>query len=438
MVKGSFDLKATALPSLLTKRQVIARSKAQVGIRPNRERLMRSLSEMAAIGLQPDGSVCRRGFSAEDVAGRALLARWMDEAGLQVRIDTAGNLIGRLQGLDPDRPALMTGSHLDTVPTGGRFDGVLGVLAGLEVCRSLQDNSIRLQHDLELIAFADEEWTMVGCKGMAGTASFDPKAYATSNREPIEDNLARIGGHWPSLASARLADDACAAFLELHVEQGGVLEQRGDAIGVVEGVVGQRRFSIQVDGQPNHAGTTPMTLRQDALVAASRIVLAVESMAREHPGDPVATVGRLEVWPNAANVVPGSVALTVDLRDVNSVVLDQLVAELMKQVERIGAETGCPIQLEPQFEVEPTAAAGGVMAAIISAAEDLGLSHSQLPSRASHDAQEIGRRWSMGMIFVPSRGGLSHSAKEFTSDDQCWAGAAVLLGTLRRLDRELP
>jgi N-carbamoyl-L-amino-acid hydrolase len=252
MVKGSFDLKATALPSLLTKRQVIARSKAQVGIRPNRERLMRSLSEMAAIGLQPDGSVCRRGFSAEDVAGRALLARWMDEAGLQVRIDTAGNLIGRLQGLDPDRPALMTGSHLDTVPTGGRFDGVLGVLAGLEVCRSLQDNSIRLQHDLELIAFADEESTMVGCKGMAGTASFDPKAYATSNREPIEDNLARIGGHWPSLASARLADDACAAFLELHVEQGGVLEQRGDAIGVVEGVVGQRRFSIQVDGQPNH------------------------------------------------------------------------------------------------------------------------------------------------------------------------------------------
>ena len=278
---------------------------------------------------------------------------------------------------------------------------------------------------------------MVGCKGIAGTASFDPKAYATSNREPIEDNLARIGGHWPSLASARRADDACAAFLELHVEQGGVLEQRGDAIGVVEGVVGQRRFSIQVDGQPNHAGTTPMTLRQDALVAASRIVLAVETMARQHPGDPVATVGRLEVWPNAANVVPGSVALTVDLRDVNSVVLDQLVAELMQQVERIGAETGCPIQLEPQFEVEPTAAADGVMAAIVYAAEDLGLSHSHLPSRASHDAQEIGRRWPMGMIFVPSRGGLSHSSKEFTSDEHCWAGAAVLLGTLQRLDREL-
>ena len=437
-MRRSFDLKATALPSLLTKRQVTARSKSQVGVRPNRERLMGSLAEMAAIGMQPDGSVCRRGFSAEDVQGRALLARWMNEAGLQVRIDTAGNLIGRLRGLDPDRPALMTGSHLDTVPTGGRFDGVLGVLAGLEACRSLQEHNIRLQHDLELIVFADEESTMVGCKGMAGTASPDPSDYATSNREPIEDNLARIGGHWPSLASACRPDDMCAAFIELHVEQGGVLEQRGDAIGVVEGVVGQRRFSIQVDGQPNHAGTTPMTLRQDALVAASRIVLAVEAMARQHPGDPVATIGRLEVWPNAANVVPGSVALTVDLRDVSSAVLDQLVAELMQQVERIGVETGCPIQLEPQFEVAPTAAAGGVMAAIASAAKDLGLSFSQLPSRASHDAQEIGRRWPMGMIFVPSRGGLSHSAKEFTSDEQCWAGTAVLLETLQRLDRDLP
>ena len=425
------------MPSLLSNRPVIATPESQLGELPDRERLMGSLDQMAAIGLQPDGSVCRRGFSVEDVQGRALLTSWMKDAGLQVRVDTAGNLIGRLSGLDPALPALVTGSHLDTVPTGGRFDGVLGVLAGLEACRCLQDNGIRLRHDLDLVVFADEESTMVGCKGMAGTASKDPAAYATSNREPIADNLARIGGHWPSLASARRPDHACAAFLELHVEQGGVLEQRGDLIGVVEGVVGQRRFTIKVDGQPNHAGTTPMTLRQDALAAASRIVLAVEQMARQHPGDPVATVGRLEVWPNAANVVPGSVTLTVDLRDVDSAVLDQLVAELMQQVERVGVETGCPIQLDPQFDVEPTGADPAVMAAIIAAADDLGFSHSTLPSRASHDAQEIGRRWPMGMIFVPSRGGLSHSAKEFTSDEQCWAGAAVLLKTLQRLDRDL-
>ena len=309
-----------------------------------------------------------------------------------------------------------------------------GVLAGLEACRALQDQGLRLRHGIELIAFADEESTMVGYKGLTGTASDDPGSYATSNGQPIQDNLARIGGHWPSLASARRSDEAYAAFLELHVEQGGVLEQRGDAIGVVEGVVGQRRFSINVKGQANHAGTTPMGLRQDALVAASRIVLAVEAMASRHPGDPVATVGRLEVWPNAANVVPGSVSMTVDIRDLSPAVLDQVVSSLEAELERIFNATGCPIRLEPQFQVEPTPADAMVMSTIASVATDLGLNWSGLPSRASHDAQEIGRRWPMGMIFVPSRDGLSHSAAEFTSDRQCVDGVAVLLETIQRLD----
>ena len=211
---------------------------------------------MASIGAKPDRSVCRRGFSPEDVQGRDLLAHWMKQLGMQVRVDAAGNLIGRLEGLDPHRPALVTGSHLDTVPTGGRFDGALGVLAGLEACRALQDQGLRLRHGIELIAFADEESTMVGCKGLAGTACGDPESYATSNGQPIQDNLARIGGHWPSLASARRSDESYAAFLELHVEHVVVLDQRGDAIGVVEGVVGQRRFSINVKGQANHAGTS--------------------------------------------------------------------------------------------------------------------------------------------------------------------------------------
>ena len=401
---------------------------------PNRARLIQSLDQMASIGLQADGSVCRRGFSATDVQGRDQLAAWMKESGMQVRVDTAGNLIGRLEGQDSALPVLMTGSHLDTVPTGGRFDGVLGVLAGLEVARALKDAGLQLRHSLEVVAFADEESTMVGCKGMAGTASAEPTAYATSNGEPIDVNLKRIGGHWPALASARRSDQAVAAFLELHVEQGAVLEHRGDAIGVVEGIVGQRRFSIQVEGQANHAGTTPMTLRKDALAAASRVVLAVESIAQQHPGDPVATVGRLEVWPNAANVVPGSVSMTVDIRDLSPAVLDQLVSSLEAELERISTATGCPIRLEPQFQVEPTPADAMVMSTIASVATDLGLNWSGLPSRASHDAQEIGRRWPMGMIFVPSRDGLSHSAAEFTSDRQCVDGAAVLLETIQRLD----
>ena len=392
---------------------------------------------MATIGTNSDGSVCRRGFSQKDVEARILLSGWMTEAGLSVRIDSAGNLIGRLEGTAQGLPALVTGSHIDTVPTGGRYDGVLGVLAGLEVARTLQSSGHALQHPLEVIAFADEESTMVGCKGMSGTASNDPSSFVTSNGKPIEDNLLAIGGDWSALASARRSDDAIAAFVELHVEQGGVLETRGDVIGMVDGVVGQKRFTVVIEGQANHAGTTPMNQRQDALTAAARVVLAVEQMASEHPGDPVATVGRLQVWPNAANVVPGSVQLTVDLRDLDPAVLDQLTDALMNALERIGESSGCAIQLDPQFEVAPTPADRTVKQAIAASAQSHGFKASSLPSRASHDAQEIGRRWPMGMIFVPSRGGFSHSAAEFTEPSRCLAGTQVLLDTLRRLDRTL-
>lgn len=278
---------------------------------------------------------------------------------------------------------------------------------------------------------------MVGCKAMAGSASPDQGDYTCSNGEPIARNLARLGGDWERLASAQRGDAEIAAFLELHVEQGALLEQRGDAIGVVTGVVGQRRFTIRISGQANHAGTTPMERRQDALVAAAQVVLAVQQLALAHPGEPVATVGRLEVWPNAANVVPGQVQLSVDLRDLDPMVLAQLEQRLRERLDAIAAGSGCAITLEPQFRVEPTPADAAVMAAIRDSACALGLRHSTLPSRASHDAQEMGRRWPMGMIFVPSHRGLSHSAAEFTSLEQCLAGTAVLLATLLRLDQLL-
>ena len=406
-------------------------------LRSDADWLQWSIEQLALLGAQDDGSVCRRGFTKADCEGRQRVARWMEEAGLSIRVDAAGNLIGRWDGEEPGLPALVTGSHIDTVPTGGHFDGALGVLAGLDVVRTLKASGRRLRHPLEVIAFADEESTMVGCKGMAGTASFDPADYTTSNGEPIAVNLERIGGHWPSLASARRDDESIAAFLELHVEQGSVLESRGDAIGVVDGVVGQRRFSIRITGQANHAGTTPMDLRKDALVTAAEVVLAIETLAIRHPGDPVATVGRLQVWPNAANVVPGSVEMTVDLRDLSPQVLEELVDGLMQNLETIGERRQCSIAIEPQFEVAPTPADALVIEAVAASAAELGFSYSHLPSRASHDAQELGRRWPMGMIFVPSRGGLSHSAAEFTSAEQCRSGTAVLLKALLRLDQML-
>ena len=392
---------------------------------------------MAAIGLQSDGSVKRLAFTEDDGRARTLFSEWLIAAGASIRIDAAGNLIGRIEGTEPGLPALVTGSHLDTVPTGGRFDGALGVLAGLEVIRSLKDQAISLRHPLEVVAFADEESTMVGCKGMTGVASDNPADYTCSNGQSISDNLPRTGGNWQQLAQARRSDDAIAAFVELHVEQGGILESRGDAIGLVEGVVGQRRFLVRVEGQANHAGTTPMDARQDALATAAQVILAVQELAKNHPGDPVGTVGKLQLWPNAANVVPGQVELSVDLRDLSLEVLSELVEDLESRLRSISRASGCPISLLPQFSVDPTPAHLSVTEAIAASAQTLGLSCSALPSRASHDSQEMGRRWPMGMIFVPSRGGLSHSAAEFTSRQQCADGTAVLMQSLVRLDQRL-
>ena len=392
---------------------------------------------MAAIGLQSDGSVKRLAFTEDDGRARTLFSEWLIAAGASIRIDAAGNLIGRIEGTEPGLPALVTGSHLDTVPTGGRFDGALGVLAGLEVIRSLKDQAISLRHPLEVVAFADEESTMVGCKGMTGVASENAADYTCSNGQSISDNLPRTGGNWQQLAQARRSDDAIAAFVELHVEQGGILESRGDAIGLVEGVVGQRRFLVRVEGQANHAGTTPMDARQDALATAAQVILAVQELAKNHPGDPVGTVGKLQLWPNAANVVPGQVELSVDLRDLSLEVLSELVEDLESRLRSISRASGCPITLLPQFSVDPTPAHLSVTEAIAASAQTLGLSCSALPSRASHDSQEMGRRWPMGMIFVPSRGGLSHSAAEFTSRQQCADGTAVLMQSLVRLDQRL-
>ena len=392
---------------------------------------------MAAIGLQSDGSVKRLAFTEDDGRARTLFSEWLIAAGASIRIDPAGNLIGRIEGTEPGLPALVTGSHLDTVPTGGRFDGALGVLAGLEVIRSLKDQGISLRHPLEVVAFADEESTMVGCKGMTGVASDNPADYTCSNGQAISDNLPCAGGNWQQLGQARRDDDAIAAFVELHVEQGGILESRGDAIGLVEGVVGQRRFLVRVEGQANHAGTTPMDGRQDALATAAQVILAVQELAKNHPGDPVGTVGKLQLWPNAANVVPGQVEMSVDLRDLSLEVLSELVEDLESRLRSISRASGCPITLLPQFSVDPTPAHLSVTEAIAASAQTLGLSCSALPSRASHDSQEMGRRWPMGMIFVPSRGGLSHSAAEFTSSRQCADGTAVLMQSLVRLDQRL-
>ncbi|MEG3436681.1 Zn-dependent hydrolase [Pannus brasiliensis CCIBt3594] len=398
------------------------------------QRLDRSIEELSRIGQLSKGGVCRLAFSPEDIQARQLIRRWMEEAGMTVRIDAAGNIIGRYPGKREDLGALATGSHIDTVAAGGRYDGTLGVLAGIEVVRTLRERGITLDRPVEAIVFSDEENTVIGCKAMAGTADPDPEKYRRRDGTDIQTCLQRVGGDWSKLETARRTREEVAAFVELHVEQGGVLESEDIDIGVVKGIVGQYRWIVTVTGRANHAGTTPMAPRRDALVAASRVVLAVNDLAANTPGEQVATVGMMNVFPNATNTVPGKVELSIDLRDLDREHLAGLIDRLEREIAVIAGETRTEIDLKRTLEVLPTLACPEIQTAIERACEELGASHTRLPSRAGHDAGEIGRFTAMGMIFVPSRAGISHSEDEYTSPEQCALGANILLHTFLRLD----
>lgn len=402
----------------------------------NSDRLLQNLATLAQIGKLPNGGVRRISYTPDDLRARQLVREWMAEAGMAVRIDAAGNIIGTYAG-KTSSAALATGSHIDTVPAGGRYDGALGVLAGIEVVQTLWDHKITLNHPIEVIVFTDEEGGMIGSKAMAGKAVRDPDYYRRDDGTPIESCLAQIGGNWDRLATAQCTAADLAAYVELHVEQGGLLDSSGHQIGVVEGIVSMNRAAIAITGRPNHAGTTPMHLRQDALVAAAHTVLAVERLAKETPGQQVATIGTLNVSPNAANIVPGRVDLVLDIRDLSQDHVDRLVEQLQDTLKHIAAHTKTDITLTSTLRVEPTLATPLIQGAIAQVCQELDLSYCRLPSRAGHDAQEIGRFTNMGMIFVPSKGGVSHAEDEYTSPEQCVQGATVLLQTLTRLDAML-
>ena len=330
-------------------------------------------------------------FSDEDIEARDLVIHFMEEKGLRVRIDEDNNIIGYKLGTE-DLPPIVTGSHIDTVPNGGKYDGTLGVLAGIEALYDVKDN----RHPLEVVVFTDEESTMCGSKGM------------TKHRK-----------------------DDIAAFLELHVEQGPVLEQTENRLGVVDGIVGQRRFSVHLLGQANHAGTTPMDLRDNALLKAAEFILFVEQQAKEFGGGLVATVGKVVVTPNAPNVVPSRVDLVVEFRDLDPKALDDFEEVVRNKVQNLAGI------ISKQYESVPVPCDPMVRQAIVEATQSNTYEFMNMPSRASHDAQELGRRWPMGMIFVPSVGGVSHNPKEYTTNDDCLLGTEVLTDTIRILDKQL-
>jgi beta-ureidopropionase / N-carbamoyl-L-amino-acid hydrolase len=405
--------------------------------RVNGERLNGRLREIARFGRNDKGGIDRVAYSEADVQARQYVTGLMRAASLDVRVDAAGNIIGRRRGRDAARAPLLTGSHIDSVPEGGNYDGQVGSIGAVEVAHTLADARITLRHPLEVVIFQNEENGKVGSKAMRGE---DPAHYLdlmTHSGRTVREGIRFLGGDPDRVLDARREPGSIAACVELHIEQGTVLESARIEIGVVQGIVGIKRWNVVVDGFANHAGTTPMDRRQDALVAAARFIDAVHVGARELPGRQVATVGVIRAEPGAPNVIPGRVTLALEVRDTTMAQIDRLFTLVNTRAQQIAADTGTKFSFTQIYRTEPAAASEPVQAVIEKTARGLGYSTMRLPSGAGHDAQEIAQLAPMGMIFIPSRGGISHSAEEYSAPEQITAGANVLLNTLIALDEML-
>ncbi|MGQ0736077.1 MAG: Zn-dependent hydrolase [Acidobacteriota bacterium] len=404
-------------------------------------RLQARLERLSIFGRPPGGTfdagVNRVAYSDADLAARRWLHAEMTTAGLEPRIDAAGNIFARWGGDGTRRPILF-GSHIDSVPTGGNFDGDLGTLAALEVIQACQAAGYSPHHPLEMVLWAHEESTAFG-RGTAASriVAGDLKAGdldQTWNGLRRAEGIRRLGGDPARIEEAIRRPGDWHAYLELHIEQGGSLHSRGTPIGVVEGIVSIHRYDVEIAGFANHAGTTPMDRRQDALIAAAQLTLAVRATATGRPGRHVGTVGRLDVWPNSPNVIPGRVVLSVELRDLSEDVLHALAQELRARAAAIAAGTGTTITMTLASRNPPALADARMKQAIADASARSGLQVAQLPSGAGHDAQMIAALCPMGMIFVPSIDGISHSPLERTTWPDCARGATVLLGAVLEID----
>jgi N-carbamoyl-L-amino-acid hydrolase len=415
---------------------------AQTNLPLDADRLWADVMALAEI-TDPVRPYTRRSFTALFLEGRAWLARKFAEAGLTVRIDTAGNLIGRLEGNNPALGVIAIGSHSDTVPSGGRFDGIAGVATGLEIVRAFRDSGIRTEHTIEIIDFLAEEpseygLSCVGSRGMTGLLDGTMLSLAGPGGETLRDALRRVGGDPDRIDQARRDD--IKAFLELHIEQGIVLESRSLDVGIVTSIVGIRRIEIVFLGEADHAGTTPLGLRHDALVAAAATVSSVrrvaEGLAAEGSDYFVATVGILTIEPSASNIVPGRSRLIVDARTTNPALTKRFVEAIDREslehaavarVRRASFETlsdGAPAVCDPELRF-----------ALREGARDLGLGESDLPSGAGHDAVFMSRICPSAMLFVPCRAGKSHAPEEWADREAIGAGAAVIYQAIKAIDK---
>lgn len=410
----------------LTKR---ARSSALTDLFVRGDRLWQSLMEMAKIGVLPGGGCCRLALTDEDRAGRDLFVQWCREAGCEIAVDSLGNIFARRAGRRDDLPPIATGSHLDTQPHGGKFDGIYGVLAGLEVVRSLNDHGIETEAPIEIVVWTNEEGSrfapaMISSGVYAGLFDLD---FALSRQDAdgktLGEELRRIGyaGEQPC------GEHRLGALLEAHIEQGPILEREGIPIGVVVGGQGQRWYDVTVSGQDSHSGSTPMEGRRDALVATALMISAIEEIAQSYAPHAVGTVGALEVYPNSRNTIPGRVSFTIDFRHSAEDIVTAMGQAFQAKAAKIASERNVEIEVDEIWVNPSVHFDAACVSAVRKAAEDLGYQHRDIFSGAGHDACMVARKIPTSMIFVPCEGGLSHNEAEHAEPSDLEAGCNVLL-----------
>ena len=401
-------------------------------LRVDRDRLWQSLMEMAEFGATPKGGCRRLALSDEDKQGRDRFVEWCEAAGCSVTVDRMGNIFARRPGRDTRRAPVVAGSHLDTQPHGGKFDGVFGVLAGLEVIRTLNDHAIETEAPIEVAVWTNEEGArfapaMIASGVFAGAFELDfALACKDPNGRTIGEELERIGYAGEAACGGR----PFAALFEAHIEQGPILEREGKTIGVVTGVQGMRWYDVRVTGQDAHAGPTPMEMRRDALVGAARMIDAVNRIGHEHLPDACATVGVVDVSPKSRNTIPGEVTFSVDLRHPDAVVIERMDRALRAECTDIASNARVKVTVEQIWYSPPVAFDPACVDAVRTAAEGLGFGHRDIVSGAGHDAVYISRVAPTGMIFVPCAGGLSHNEEEKAEPDHLAAGCSVLLNAI--------
>ncbi|USG64485.1 Zn-dependent hydrolase [Brevibacillus ruminantium] len=403
----------------------------------NPDRLWERLMRLGEIGKQESGGITRLSFTPEERAAKDLVRSFMLEAGLSVREDAVGNLIGRWEGRNPEAPVVLVGSHIDSVFNGGNFDGPLGVMAGVEILHAMQEQNIVTEHPIEVIAFTDEEGTrfsygMIGSRGIAGILERSELVHSDKDGISIEEAMRQNGLDPDAIGEAARPKGSVKAYVELHIEQGKVLESRNLSVGVVNGVAGPLWMKFILEGEAGHAGATPMTLRRDPLAAAAEIMLAIEQEAGQTDAA-VGTVGQMQVFPGGVNIIPGRVEFSLDLRDVDQSILDRVEAQIVSRAEHICEKRGIALKVELLQRIPPVICSEEIQQAARNACESLGFEPFTMPSGAGHDCMQLTGLCPVGMIFARSQKGISHNPAEYTTKEDCADGANVLYKTVLSL-----